>query len=368
MDHRFPPARLKGRGTASRIEGRFETTRRETFDDGWGSLAEAGFAADGAPLAPPRTTVTVERARRIITRNASPDVPFEQSVNVYRGCEHGCAYCYARPSHAYLNLSPGLDFETRLFAKTNAVERLVEELARPGYRCSPINLGANTDPYQPIERTQRLTRGVLDVFATCRHPCTIVTKNALIERDLDLLQCLAQERLVYVFVSVTTLDNRLASRLEPRASAPHRRLEAVRTLNAAGVPCGVLVAPIIPALTDACMETILERAAMAGAPCAGYTLLRLPHELRELFGEWLEAHVPERAAHVLSVLRQMRGGRDNDPRFGHRMRGQGEFAALIRQRFALAVRRHDLARVGQLDLECSRFVPPSLPSPQGALF
>lgn len=362
------PPRIKGRGSASHVEGRFESRTRESFDDGWNSLAGEGFDADGVPLAPPRTTVTTERARSIISRNESPDVPFDLSVNVYRGCEHGCSYCYARPSHAYLNLSPGLDFETKLFAKTNAVALLREELAKPGYRCSAINLGANTDPYQPIEREQRLTRGVLQVFAESRHPCTIVTKNGLIERDLDLLQDLARDRLVHCFLSVTSLDNKLASRLEPRASAPHRRLAAVEKLNAAGVPCGVLVAPIIPALTDHHLEGILERAAAAGAPSAGYTVIRLPWELKQLFEEWLRTHVPDRAEHVLSLIRQLRAGRANDPNFGSRMRGQGEFAELIRQRFALACKRHSLARRSALDFDTTLFRPPRASSPQGELF
>ena len=368
MTNEIPPPRIKGRGSASRIEGRFETRTRESFDDGWESAAAEGFDMDGAPLAPPRTSVTHERARTIISRNESPDVPFDTSVNVYRGCEHGCIYCYARPSHAYLNLSPGLDFETKLFAKTNAAELLRAELAKPAYRCNPINLGANTDPYQPIEREYRLTRGVLEVFAETRHPVTIVTKNALVERDLDVLTDLARDNLVHCFVSVTTLDNKLASRMEPRASAPHRRLKAIETLNAAGVPCGVLVAPIIPALTDRDMEGILARAAAAGAPRAGYTVVRLPYELKQLFEEWLQTHAPERAAHVMSVVRQMRGGRDNDPQFMSRMRGEGEFAELIRQRFALACKKHGMVRRGVIEFDTSLFRPPRAPSPQGELF
>ena len=386
MSSHPPPPRLKGRGSARRLEGRFDPYTREALDDDWGpgagedaATSRVDTAADAAPEgidatwvpapdAAPATTVTIERARSILSRNVSPDVPFEASVNTYRGCEHGCAYCYARPSHAYLDLSPGLDFETRLYAKTNAVELLRAELARPGYVVSAINLGANTDPYQPIERDYRLTRGVLEVFAETRHPCTIVTKNALIERDLDLLQDLARDRLVHCFLSVTTLDNRLASRLEPRASAPHRRLRAVEALNRAGVPCGVLVAPIIPALTDADLEAILERAAAAGAPSAGYTVIRLPWELKTLFEEWLRTHVPGRAEHVLSLIRQLRGGRANDPRFGQRMRGTGEFAELLRQRFALACRRHGLARRSALDFDTTQFRPPRAPSPQGELF
>lgn len=354
------PVRIKGRGAASNPEGRFETAARETMDDGWEREAE--------PAPHPATTVTEERARSIISRNDSPDIPFEQSINPYRGCEHGCIYCYARPSHAYLNLSPGLDFETKLFAKTNAVEALRAEWARPGYRVSPINLGANTDPYQPIERRYRITRQILEAMLEHRHPVSIVTKNALIERDLDLLVPLAQENLVYAFVSVTSLDNKLASKLEPRASAPHRRIEAVKALRDAGVPCGVLVAPIIPMLTDRWMEQILERAQEAGVQMAGYTILRLPWELKQLVREWLELHFPERAEHVLSLVRQMRGGRDNDPRFGKRMRGEGEFAELIRQRFAIATRKLGLSRGRNLSLDCSRFVAPRKSAPQGELF
>jgi DNA repair photolyase len=354
------PARIKGRGAASNPEGRFESIEKTREDDGWTHEAE--------PAPRPPTQVSEERARSIISRNDSPDIPFEQSVNPYRGCEHGCVYCYARPSHSYLNLSPGIDFETQLFAKTNAAERLRAELGRRGYVCSPINLGANTDPYQPIERRYRLTRAVLEVLAECEHPCTIVTKNALIARDLDLLVPMARAKLVHAFVSVTSLDNRLASTLEPRASAPHRRLEAVATLNAAGVPCGVLVAPIIPMVTDRWLEAILERAAAAGAPYAGYTVLRLPYELKDLFREWLELNLPERAEHVMSLIRQMRGGQDNDPRFGARMRGEGAFADLIRQRFALACRKHGLSRVRDLQLDCTRFRPPRARGPQGELF
>lgn len=354
------PTRIKGRGAASSSEGRFEMTTCETVDDGWEREAE--------PAPHPATTVNEERARSIISRNESPDIPFEQSINPYRGCEHGCIYCYARPSHAYLNLSPGLDFETKLFVKTNAAELLRAEWAKPGYRVSPINLGANTDPYQPIERRYRITRQILEAMLEHRHPVSIVTKNAMVERDLDLLAPLARQNLVYVFVSVTSLDNKLASKLEPRASAPHRRIEAIRVLSEAGVPCGVLVAPIIPMLTDRWMEQILERARDAGAQMAGYTILRLPWELKTLVREWLELHCPERAEHVLSLVRQMRGGRDNDPRFGKRMRGEGEFAELIRQRFAIATRKFDLSRGRNLTLDCASFIAPRKATPQGELF
>jgi DNA repair photolyase len=353
-------AAVKGRGAASNREGRFESSRGETFDDGW--------TPDAEPAASVETHVTHERARAIISRNDSPDVPFDQSINPYRGCEHGCIYCYARPSHSYLNLSPGLDFETKLFAKTNAAEVLRAELSKPGYRVSPINLGANTDPYQPIERRYRITRQVIEILKEFKHPLTIITKNALVERDLDLLTELARQNLVYVFLSVTSLDNRLASKLEPRASAPHRRIEAIRRLSEAGVPCGVLVAPIIPMLTDRWLEGIIERAADAGARMAGYTILRLPYELKDLVREWLELHFPERADHVMSLVRQMRGGKENDPRFGSRMRGEGEFAALIRQRFSIAARKHGMARNRDIALDVSLFTPPRKASPQADLF
>jgi len=354
------PARIKGRGAASNPEGRFESIEKTREDDGWHREEE--------PAPRPPTHVTEERARSIVSRNDSPDIGFEHSINPYKGCEHGCVYCYARPSHAYLNLSPGIDFETKLFAKTNAAELLRKELAKPGYVCSPINLGANTDPYQPIERRYRITRSVLEVLAEFRHPCTIITKNALIERDLDILQPMARANLVHAFVSVTSLDNKLASTLEPRASAPHRRLEAVAALNAAGVPCGVMVAPIIPMVTDRWMEQILERAAAAGATRAGYTILRLPYELKDLFRQWLDLHVQQRAEHVMSLIRQMRGGKDNDARFGSRMRGEGPFAELIRQRFALACRKHGIGRGRDVRLDGSAFAPPRPLSPQQELF
>ena len=354
------PVKIKGRGAASNPEGRFESLERTREDDGW--------HRDEEPAPRPGTVVTEERARTIVSRNDSPDIGFEHSVNAYRGCEHGCVYCYARPSHAYLNLSPGIDFETKLFAKTNAAALLRVELARRAYVCSPINLGANTDPYQPIERRYRITRSVLEVLAECNHPCTIITKNALIERDLDLLAAMAKARLVHAFVSVTSLDNRLSSTLEPRASAPHRRLEAVAALNAAGVPCGVMIAPVIPMVTDRWIEAILERAAQAGAKHAGYTILRLPYELKELFKDWLALNVPERAGHVMSLIRQMRGGKDNDARFGSRMRGEGEFAELIRQRFRLACRRHGINAKRELGLDTTRVAPPRAASPQGELF
>lgn len=350
--------RIKGRGAASNREGRFESVRREPVDDGW-------FPDLPDDATRPATSVTVERARGIVSRNASPDVPFEQSVNPYRGCEHGCIYCYARPSHAYLNLSPGLDFETRLFAKSNAADLLRDTLARPGYRPSPITLGANTDPYQPVEKRWRITRQLLEVLAEARHPCTIITKSAMVERDLDLLAELARDGLAAVLVSVTSLDNRLSAKLEPRASAPHRRLRAIGALSAAGVPVGVLVSPVIPMVTDVDLEEILARARAAGATQAGYAIVRLPGEVAALFREWLEEHLPARAAHVMSLVQQMRGGRDNDPRFGVRMKGEGVFAELIARRFKVATRRLGFLRGEAHDLRCDLF---RAPTPQGSLF
>jgi DNA repair photolyase len=353
---------IKGRGAASNPEGRFEHIRHQAEHDGWSS----DLLDEDKPR--PRTEVSEERARSVISRNDSPDVGFTQAINPYRGCEHGCIYCYARPSHSYLNLSPGLDFETRLRAKTNLAEVLRGELAKPGYVISPINIGSNTDPYQPIEKQWRLTRAALELLAECRHPCTIVTKNALIERDLDLLAAMARDGLVQVFVSINSLDNHLAAKLEPRASAPHRRIKAVRTLADAGVPVGVLVAPIIPALNDRDMEAVLEQAAQAGASSAGYTTLRLPHELKQLFREWLALHAPQRAEHVMSLVQQMNGGLDYDSDFATRMRGQGVFADLLRRRFDVASRKHGFDRAWHITLNTRLFVPPRKASPQGSLF
>ncbi len=353
--------RIKGRGSHSNREGRFEAQHVEAEDDGW---------FDDAPArSKPATVVHLEHARSIISRNDSPDIPFTQSINPYRGCEHGCIYCYARPTHAYLNHSAGLDFETQLYAKTNAVALLRAELAKRNYRPSPINLGANTDPYQPIERSHRLTRGLIEVLAEARHPLTVITKNALVERDIDLLAAMAREQLVQVFISVTSLDNRLSSRLEPRASAPQRRLQALRTLRDAGIPVGVFVAPLIPMLTDVDMEAILELAHAAGASSASYTLVRLPNEVAPLFREWLALHVPTRAAHVMSLIQQMRGGRDYASDFKTRMRGEGIFAELIRCRFKVACQRLGIARRNEeVTLRTDLFQAPRLDSPQQELF
>jgi DNA repair photolyase len=350
-----PPGPIKGRGAVSNRDGRFERTRREAVDDGW--------QRDDEDLPPLRTTVEVDTARSVIARNDSPDVPFEQSINPYRGCEHGCVYCFARPTHAYLGLSPGLDFETRLFAKRGAAALLRGELSRPGYRCSPIALGINTDAYQPVERELRVTRELLEVLHETRHPVSIVTKSALVERDLDLLAGMGRDGLAHVAVSITTLDRSLARQMEPRAAAPQRRLETLRRLSEAGVPTVVLVAPVIPVLTDPELESILEAAATSGARSAGYVMLRLPHELTEIFPEWLEAHHPLKASHVLNRLRAMRGGALYDASFGKRMTGEGPYAEIIQRRFRLARQRLGLDRCLP-DLRTDLFRPPS---PSGQL-
>ena len=358
-----PTAPIKGRGAASYVPGRYETATVHARDDGWDSL-QARDDTDPSPH--PDTRVHEETARSIVSRNDSPDVGFSQSVNPYRGCEHGCVYCFARPSHAYLQLSPGLDFETRLFAKTNAAQRLRAELSRKGYRCAPIALGINTDAYQPIERRYRITRSLIEVMAEFGQPFSLLTKNALVTRDLDLLAPLAQQGLVTVHFSVTTLDNRLSARMEPRASAPLARLRAMREVAAAGVPVGVMVAPVVPAINDHEIEAILEAAREAGAQSAGYVLLRLPHELKEIWQEWLQLHHPDRAAHVMSLVRQMRGGRDYDSNFGTRMRGEGPFADLIEARFRRARRQLGYGRMPPLRTD--RFRAPATPGDQGELF
>jgi len=353
-----PPA--KGRGATFNPANRFRADAREPYDDGWPRAGEP----DDDPPAPIRTVVTVQRARSIIAHNDSPDVPFTQSINPYQGCEHGCIYCFARPSHAYLDLSPGIDFETKLFAKPDAANLLRAELAKPGYRCDPIALGTNTDPYQPIEREWKVTRSVLEVIAEHEHPFTIVTKSALVERDIDLIAPMAKKRMARVYLSVTTLDRALARRMEPRAAAPHRRLQALKTLADAGIPVGVMVAPLIPQLNDRDLETILEAAAANGAQSAGWVLLRLPREVAPLFREWLDVHYPLRAGHIMSLVQQMRGGRDYDSAFGTRMRGNGTLAALLEKRFAIACRRLGLNRGREhTGLDVSRF---RTPKPDGA--
>jgi len=355
-DHDPPSPPVKGRGATFNPANRFRIDARERCDDGW---QHPGDADDELP--PLRTEVTIQRARTIIAHNDSPDVPFSQSINPYQGCEHGCIYCFARPSHAYLDLSPGLDFETKLFAKPDAATLLRAELAKPGYRCDPIALGTNTDPYQPIEREWKVTRSILEMLAAHEHPFTIVTKSALVERDIDLIAPMAAKGMARVYLSITTLDRELARRMEPRAAAPQRRLQALKTLSAAAIPVGVMVAPIIPQLNDRDIEAILEAAVANGAQSAGWVLLRLPREVAPLFREWLDAHYPLRAGHIMSLVRQMRGGRDYDSTFGTRMRGSGEFATLIERRFAIACRRLGIARGrrGHAGLDVSRFRPPA---------
>lgn len=348
---------FKGHAALSNPAGRFERLQREAIDDGW--------YQDEVPE--PTVTIAPDRARSIISTNDSPDIPFDQSINPYRGCSHACVWCFARPGHGYLGLSAGLDFETRLFYKQDAGVLLKRELSRPGYVCKPINLGSSTDPYQPIERRLRVTRDILAVLAECRHPVTVITKGALVLRDLDLLTDLARDNLAVVGVSITTLDKQLKRVMEPQAASPDARLRVVRALHQAGVPVGVLVAPVIPALTDHELENILQAAADAGAGWATFILLRLPYEVKDLFQEWLTAHYPDRAEHVMSLIRQMRDGRDNDPRFGSRMCGTGLFAELLRSRFHMACRRLGLAtrRTGGLDV--TRFRPPRTHTPQLSL-
>ena len=326
MSSLLPP---RGRGTATNLHNRFAPTVSVAEDDGW--FQEV----------PPTqgTEVRIETAKSIITRNNSPDLPFDRSINPYRGCEHGCIYCYARPSHAYWDMSPGLDFETKLIAKTNAADGLEQQLSKPGYMCAPINLGSNTDPYQPIEREYRITRQTLEVLLRYRHPVTIITKGSLILRDLDLLTELARQRLVAVMISLTSLDDELKRILEPRTAAPKARLRAIRVMREAGIPVGVLCSPMIPMINDSELESLLTEAHAAGAQSAAYMMLRLPLEVAPLFEEWLAAHYPQRAAHVLSLIRQSRGGELYDSRFGARMRGEGVFADLLAQRFAKVAAR-----------------------------
>jgi DNA repair photolyase len=328
------PVALKGRGAVTNIQGRYEVHGRERFDDGW---TVPGVGGDVPAV--PRTVVTDEIAKTILTRNTSPDIPFSVSLNPYRGCEHGCIYCFARPSHAYLGLSPGLDFESRLFAKVNAADLLRRELARPGYVPENIAIGVNTDAYQPCERERRITREVLEVLGECKHPYGLITKSALIERDIDLIAPMAEKGLACAAITLTTLDGEIARTLEPRAAAPSRRLRAIRTLTEAGIPVSVSVAPIIPFVTEPEIERILEAAKDAGAVGAHYTVLRMPWEVSPLFQQWLHAHFPDRAQRVLNRIRDMRGGKEYDSDFGKRMTGEGVWADLIRQRFTKAVKR-----------------------------
>ena len=346
----LPDAARKGRGAVSNRSGRYEAGQRLRTDDGWDAPAE-----DDLPAL--RTTVAIDASRTVIARNDSPDLAFDQSINPYRGCEHGCVYCFARPTHAYLGLSPGLDFETKLLAKPDAPAVLRRELAHPRYRPSTIAMGTNTDPYQPTERRLKITRGILEVLAEHRHPVTIVTKSALVLRDLDILAPMAADGLASVGVSVTTMDGALARTLEPRASTPPRRLAALAALVDAGIPVRVMVAPVIPALTDHELEAILARAAGVGVAGASYILLRLPLEIKDLFREWLEAHAPDRAARVLNRMRAMRDGRLYVDTFGSRMRGTGRYADLLEQRFHRACNKHGLNR-RDVALDASRFRRP----------
>ena len=346
----------KGRGAALNPENRFEQWQREAFNDGW-----LGDVEDAIKL---KSVITHETAKSIISRNDSPDIPFRYSVNPYRGCEHGCIYCFARPSHAYLGLSPGLDFETRLFAKVNAPALLRAELSRSGFQSDAISIGVNTDAYQPCERKYQLTRQLLEIASEFNQAVTLITKSALVERDIDLLQSLSARNLLHVTISITTMDHHISCYLEPRTAAPARRMQTIKRLAEAGIPVGINVAPVIPFLTDHELETLLETARNMGATSAGYILLRLPWELKELFRNWLENHFPLKAAHVMSRVQEMRGGSDNDPNFGSRMVGEGIFARLLEQRFAKACQRFDLNNGGRRQIErldISKFAVPGRP-------
>lgn len=350
---------VRGRGARSNASSRFDAQQREAFDDGWTDLDDAA-----APL---RTQVLTDKAKTIIARNQSPDVGFDRSINPYRGCEHGCIYCYARPAHAYLGLSPGLDFESRLFFKPDAAVLLEKELRAPRYAPRVIHIGGDTDPYQPLESRLRVTRQVLETLQRFAHPFTIITKSALILRDVDVLAEMAARNLTRVAISITTLDRKLARSMEPRAATPERRLAAVEGLAKAGVPVVVMFAPAIPGLNDHEMEAVMERAAQAGAQGAGYVALRLPHEIKDLFQEWLATDHPDRSGRVMSLVRQMRGGRDYDAQFGTRMKGQGPVADMMRQRFKAAQRRYGLEGF-RPDLDLTQFAPPPLPGDQIDLF
>ncbi|XYK82851.1 MAG: PA0069 family radical SAM protein [Labrenzia sp.] len=350
--------RRRGRAAATNRSGRFEPRSKEAFDDGWDSLDE---------LPPLKTEVQEERARTIITRNESPDISFDRSINPYRGCEHGCIYCFARPSHAFMGLSPGLDFETRLFAKPNAAALLERELSKPGYQPKVIAIGTNTDPYQPMERSYQLMPEILEVLETCGHPVAIVTKSALVTRDIDILSRMAERNLVKVALSITTLDKKLCRAMEPRASAPHKRLAAVKSLSDAGIPTSVMMAPIIPALTDSEIETLLEAAAEHGASEAAFILLRLPLEVSELFRDWLLRERPDRYRHVMNLIRSMRGGKDYDAKWGERMRGRGPYADQIAKRFSLTAKRLGL-NLRKKKLSTEHFIQPQKGGVQLDLF
>jgi DNA repair photolyase len=354
----YPHQRRRGRAAALNRSGRFEKQTRENFDDGWDGL-------DDLPLL--RTEVTVEKPRKIITKNDSPDISFDRSINPYRGCEHGCIYCFARPAHAFMGLSAGLDFETKLFAKPNAAQLLEAELAKPGYVPKTIAIGTNTDPYQPIEKQLNITRQILEVLERTNHPVAIVTKSSLILRDLDILQKLAAKNCVKVAISVTTLDHQLSRTMEPRAASPGLRLDTIKKLTDAGIPTAVMVAPVIPALNDMEIERILEVSRAHGAREAGYVLLRLPHDVAELFKDWLLRHYPDKYRHVMSLLNEMRGGKDYDSKFGRRMRGEGHLAWLIGRRFELTTKRLEMKR-RIIKLTAENFVAPARTDGQLSLF
>ncbi len=350
---------LRGRGAKSNASGRYEALSSQVFDDGW--------ALDEPPPTKLATTLTAETARVILTRNDSPDISFDRTINPYRGCEHGCIYCYARPAHAYMGLSPGVDFETKLFFKPDAARLLERELAAKAYACKPVHIGGNTDPYQPAEKGLRITRGVLEVLERFNHPLSIITKSALIVRDADILSRMGQAGLARAFVSITTLDRQLARSMEPRAATPSRRFEAVRALADAGAVVGVLFAPVIPGLNDHELEAVLEQAKAAGASSASYVVLRLPLEIKDLFREWLEAERPDRASRVMSLVRQMRGGKDYDPDWAQRMKGAGPVADLIRQRYRRACQSLELISE-RTPLRTDLFRPPPKPGDQMDMF
>jgi DNA repair photolyase len=350
-----PPAPRKGRGAVTNIQGRYERDEREAFEDGWAPDSEDGGTS------PLKTQVFEERAKSILTHNASPDIPFRVSLNPYRGCEHGCIYCFARPTHSYLGLSPGLDFESRIYAKINAPELLQRELRKKNYIPEPIALGVNTDAYQPVERELLLTRRVIETLHEYGHPFAAITKSSLIERDIDLLAPMAARGQVMAAITVTTLDAEIARTLEPRAATPARRLRTIRTLSDAGVPVGVSVAPVIPFVTEPDLERVLEACAQAGATSASYIVLRLPWEVAPLFKEWLAAHFPQRADRVMARIHDMRGGKDYDASFAHRMKGEGAWAQLLKQRFDKAVKRLGLNERRHGILDMSQFKTPALP-------
>jgi DNA repair photolyase len=361
MSDRIPvhnrPDAIKGRGATSNMQGRFEHQLREDFDDGW----ERHCNDTDPDTRVPATQVTEEHAKSILTRNQSPDLPFNVSLNPYRGCEHGCIYCFARPTHSYLELSPGLDFETRLFAKVNAADLLRRELASPSWHAEPIALGVNTDAYQPCERHYGITRQILDVALECRQPIGVITKSALVERDIDILAELAQQQLTVVALTITTLDHSIARTLEPRAASPTRRLKTIERLANAGIPVSVSVAPVIPFITDHDLEKIVKAAADAGAQSAGYVMLRLPWEVNPLFQQWLLAHFPDRTERVMNRVRDLGGGKEYQAEFGRRMTGEGIWADLIRKRFEAAMVKHKLQERRSADfagLNCSRFRRP----------